>query len=485
MLRRNICRGLIPKSTNPLRFLTVTPVFMPSLSPTMESGKVTEWVVNIGDKISGGETYCKVETDKAVVGFDNVADEGFIAKLLVNAPSDAIAVGTPVLLLVDEKEGVNSAEVATWKPEATSAPTQAAAPAVSAPSAAAPAAAVAGAAATAPSSGSRVFASPLAKVTAAQLGVDIATVTGTGGAVGRVTKRDVEEASKAPKNFAAAPAATPTSSAPAPVSTTSQSATAVGKSANASAPPSSALASATSVVGGSFVDTPVTSMRATIAKRLTQSKNVEVPHYYLMNECKADNMLAVIKQLNAKGDGAFKISVNDYIVKAVARANLLVPACNSSWQGDFIRQYSGVDVSVAVATPTGLITPIIKNAHAKGLAEISQETKQLAKKARDGALQPNEFIGGTVSVSNLGASGIPNFTAIINPPQAMILAVGTLVPKPEISKNDDGEFVLSGKVVQTISFTASFDHRVVDGAIGAEWFKHFKDAIENPLSLLL
>jgi pyruvate dehydrogenase E2 component (dihydrolipoamide acetyltransferase) len=468
MLRRNVFRGLVSKSATSMRFLTITPVYMPSLSPTMEQGKVTEWSLKVGDKISGGETYCKIETDKAVVGFDNVADEGFIAKLLVEAPSDSVKVGTPVILLVDEQAGVNSPEVANWKPEAA---TATAAPEAAA--AAAPAAAAAAAPAAAATSGSRVFASPLAKVTAAKLGVTLSTVVGTGGAVGRVTKSDVEAAAKAGPTSVpvTAPAAAAAPSVAAPVA--------------ASAPKPSPKAAAPAVVGGDYEDTPVTSMRATIAKRLTQSKNVEVPHYYLFNECKADNMLSVIKQLNAKGGGSFKISVNDYIVKAVARANLIVPVCNSSWQGDFIRQYKGVDVSVAVATPTGLITPIIKNAHAKGLAEISQETKALAKKAREGTLQPAEFIGGTVSVSNLGASGIPSFTAIINPPQAMILAVGTTVPKPEISKNEEGEFVLTGKVEQTISFTASFDHRVVDGAIGAEWFKHFKDAIENPLSLLL
>ncbi|CUG87077.1 dihydrolipoamide acetyltransferase, putative [Bodo saltans] len=470
MLRRNVFRGLVSSSAASMRCLTITPVFMPSLSPTMEQGKVTEWSLKVGDKISGGETYCKIETDKAVVGFDNVADEGFIAKLLVDAPSDSVKVGSPVLLLVDEEAGVNSPDVANWKPDAP-APASSAAAAPAAPAAPAASAPVAAAAAPVPVSGARVFASPLAKVTAAKLGVSLSTVVGTGGAVGRVTKSDVEAAAKAGPTTAAVAAPASVAAASTPVAV--------------AAPKAAPKAAAPAVVGGDYEDTPVTSMRATIAKRLTQSKNIEVPHYYLFNECKADNMLSVIKQLNAKGDGSFKISVNDYIVKAVARANLIVPACNSSWQGDFIRQYKGVDVSVAVATPTGLITPIIKNAHAKGLAEISQETKALAKKAREGTLQPAEFIGGTVSVSNLGASGIPSFTAIINPPQAMILAVGTLVPKPEISKNEEGEFVLSGKVEQTISFTASFDHRVVDGAIGAEWFKHFKDAIENPLSLLL
>lgn len=462
MFRRHVFRSLASSSTA-LRSLTITPVAMPSLSPTMESGKITEWVAKLGDKISGGETWCKIETDKAVVSFDNVAEEGYVARFLVNAPSDAIAVGSPVILLVDEKEGIDAAEVKNWTSGAAA---PAAAPASAAAEAPVAQASPVAAAPQASSTGGRVFASPLAKKTARELGVDLATVAGTGGAIGRVTKQDVVAASKAPKAVAAAPVV---------ASTTSEAAPKV-KAAPATASPAAA---------GTYEDIPITSMRATIAKRLTQSKNIEVPHYYLMNECKADNMLAIIKQLNAKGAGKFKISVNDYLIKAIARANLIVPACNSSWLGDVIRQYKTVDVSVAVATPTGLITPIVKNAHIKGLAEISAETKELAKKARDGLLQPSEFIGGTVSISNLGASGIPSFTAIINPPQSMILAVGTTVPKPEIVKNEEGDFVMTGKIEQVINFTASFDHRVVDGAVGAEWFKHFKDAIENPLSLLL
>ncbi|RNF03369.1 dihydrolipoamide acetyltransferase precursor [Trypanosoma rangeli] len=227
-------------------------------------------------------------------------------------------------------------------------------------------------------------------------------------------------------------------------------------------------------------------MRATIARRLSQSKNVDIPHYYLFEECCADNMMALVRQLNVKGDGKFKITMNDYIIKAVARANMLVPEANSSWQGSVIRQYNTVDVSVAVATPTGLITPIIKNAHARGLADISIEMKALAKKAREGTLQPHEFIGGTVSVSNLGASGIPGFTAIINPPQSLILAIGSAKPRPKITLNEEtGKYQVGSEVEMVVKFTASFDHRVVDGAVGAQWCTHFKDAFENPLSLLL
>ncbi|CCW66908.1 unnamed protein product [Phytomonas sp. Hart1] len=235
-----------------------------------------------------------------------------------------------------------------------------------------------------------------------------------------------------------------------------------------------------------YTDIPVSNMRAVIAKRLHESKNLEIPHYYLHDTCCVDNMMALIKQLNAKGNGEYKITVNDYIIKAVARANMLTPEVNASWQGSVIRQYHTVDVSVAVATPSGLITPIIFNAHAKGLVQISKDMKILAKKARDNALQPNEFQGGTCSVSNLGATGIPGFSAIVNPPQAMILAIGSAKPRPKIVKNEEsGAFEMMGTVEMAVEFTASFDHRVVDGAMGAKWFQGFHDAIENPLSLLL
>jgi pyruvate dehydrogenase E2 component (dihydrolipoamide acetyltransferase) len=285
-----------------------------------------------------------------------------------------------------------------------------------------------------------------------------------------VTKADVVAAHK---SGTAAPA---TVAAPAPAPAAAPTPVATAAAVAPSAPTASAA----------YIDVPVTQMRRVIAKRLTQSKNIEVPHYYVTQDCRADNMMQTIKHLNAKGAGKFKISVNDFLIKAIARANTIVPACNSSWQGDFIRQYEGVDVSVAVAIPTGLITPIVKNAHIKGLAEISMEVKELAKKAKEGTLQPADFIGGTVSISNLGGSGIPNFTAIINPPQAMILAVGAVQPRPEIRKNEETqEYEMTGKVEQMITCTASFDHRVVDGAVGAEWFKHFKDTVENPLSLLL
>lgn len=467
MLRRAF--GAVPLMTSlaaQLRYATVTPVLMPSLSPTMEHGKITEWLKKVGEEIKPGDTWCRLETDKATVAFDNASEEGFIARILADAGGPAITVGAPIVLLVENKADIDSADVKNWQPAAaaaTTAPVTTTAAPVAAPAQASTPTPLVGAAAV----GGRKFASPAARVAARGLNLDINAIPGTGGSVGRVVKDDVLSYT--------GPAAQTVVKQAAPVAAVSAAPVATPTTSAGFAPVSAAA----------FEDTPVSTMRAVIARRLTQSKNVEIPHYYEANECQADNMLQTIKHLNAKGDGKYKISVNDYIVKAVARANMLVPAANSHWHGEFIRQYKSVDVNVAVATPSGLITPFIRNVQAKGLAEISIEAKELAKRARDGLLQPAEYQGGTVTVSNLGGMGTQSFTAIINPPQSVILACGCAVPKPEIIKNEDGEFVMTGKIIQTIMFTASFDHRVVDGAVGAEWFKHFKDAIENPLSLLL
>lgn len=444
-----------------MRYLTVTPVPMPALSPTMERGKITEWSKKIGEMVQSGDTFCKVETDKAVVGYDNAGDEGYLARIIIQEGGETV-VGRTVCLLVDEKEGINSAEVKNWKEEdVEEAPAASAAAAAPEPtSTKAPVSTVAG---------GRVMASPYARKLAAEKNISLEGIVGTGGGVGRIVSKDVLAA----EAKGSAPKAAPSASTPAPVA-----AKPALKSA-AAAPKAAAAANQ------HYTDIPVSNMRAVIAKRLHESKNIEIPHYYLFDTCCADNMVALIKQLNAKGNGEYKITVNDYIIKAVARANMLCPEVNASWQGSFIRQYQTVDVSVAVATPSGLITPIIRNAHAKGLVEISNEMKSLAKKARDNQLQPNEFQGGTVSVSNLGSTGIPGFTAIINPPQALILAIGSSKPRPEILKNENGAFEMTGKVETAIDFTASFDHRVVDGMIGARWFQGFHDAIENPLSLLL
>ncbi|KEG12724.1 dihydrolipoamide acetyltransferase precursor [Trypanosoma grayi] len=469
MFRRRVAHQLV-SAVAALRLLTITPIPMPALSPTMEKGKITEWSKKVGDSIATGDTWCKVETDKAVVSYDNATEEGFLGRILVQEGQE-VTVGEPVCLLVDEAEGANSDEVKNWKPEGAAPAEEQQAPAAS--TSAAPSAT--GSAPSASStSGGRVKASPLARKTAQELNVSLDSINGTGGGVGRIVKKDVEvAAASGGKKAPAAAAAKPKEAVAAAAAKPKE---AVAAAAAKPAPP----------VNENYTDIPVTNMRATIAKRLTQSKNTEIPHYYLFEECSADNMVALIQQLNAKGDGKYKITVNDYIIKAVARANMLVPEANSSWQGSVIRRYNTVDVSVAVATPTGLITPIIKNAQARGLADISTEMKSLAKKAREGTLQPNEFLGGTVSVSNLGASGIPGFTAIINPPQSLIVAVGSAKPRPKMTLNSEtGKYEVGPEAEMAVKFTMSFDHRVIDGAVGAEWCKHFKDAIENPLSLML
>ncbi|ORC85227.1 dihydrolipoamide acetyltransferase precursor [Trypanosoma theileri] len=473
MFRRRVVHQLSSAMAS-LRFLTVTPIPMPALSPTMEKGKITEWVKKVGDPVTSGDTWCKVETDKAVVSYDNATEEGFLARILVQVGEEAV-VGDTVCLLVDEAEGVNSDEVKNWAAAAdanntnTTTTTNTTTPAATTTAASS-------------SAGGHVKASPLARKTAKELNVSLEGIKGTGGGVGRIVKKDVEAAAAAGTAQKGSTTTTTAAAAakPAPAATTAAAAAKPKPQTPAAAPKPSAP------VNDNYTDIPVTNMRATIAKRLTQSKNVEIPHYYLFEECCVDNMMALVHQLNAKGDGKYKITLNDYIIKAVARANMLVPDANSSWQGSVVRRYNTVDVSVAVATPTGLITPIIKNAQARGLADISNEMKALAKKAREGTLQPNEFMGGTVSVSNLGASGIPGFTAIINPPQSLILAVGSAKPRAKITMNaETGKYEVSGEVEMVMKFTASFDHRVIDGAVGAEWCKHFKDAIENPLSLML
>ena len=473
MLRRLQRSTMAPSAAaalNALRWASVTEIKMPALSPTMTSGKLAEWKVQVGEECIPSNPFAMIGTDKATLTFENVSDEGFMARHVVAEGTEDVQVGDVIALMVDDVADINCDEVKNWKPDGA-AP---AAPAAAAPEAAADAALASPTPATSVASGDRLAASPLARKMAREAGVALQDVTPTGGEKGhRIIAADVEAAVKNPKPKAAAPAE------PKP-------ATAV-KAAPAKAPAAAAVsaAAATNASGAGFTDTPCSSMRKVIAERLTRSKNVEVPHYYLMNEIKAKNMQDIIKHLNKKGDGKYKISVNDYLIKAIARSNKLVPECNTHWHGDFMRKYDAVDVAFAVATPSGLMTPIVRNADSCGLVAISEATKALATKAREGKLLPEEYQGGTVTLSNMGSLGIPNFTAIINPPHSMILAAGGIVHKPEVVQNSEGEYEMTGKVEPTISFTASFDHRVIDGAVGAKWFQAFKDSIENPLSMLL
>ncbi len=427
-------------------------IFMPALSPTMTEGKLATWLKAEGDPVAPGDVIAEIETDKATMEVEAV-DEGVMGKILVEAGTEGVAVNHPIAVLLEEGESADSVDMAALGGGAPApAPATDAAPAPEA--APAPVAAPTPAAA-APSSGGRVFASPLAKRMAQQAGIDLGTLSGSG-PNGRIVKKDVEAAiaGGAPKAAAApSPAAAP---APAPAAPT---------------PPSA------DVPGMPDYDAvPNTTMRKVIARRLSESKQF-APHFYLTIDCEVDTLLAVRKQLNAKLDDG-KISVNDMVIKAAAQALKKVPAANASWTEEETRIYKSVDISVAVAIEGGLITPVIRSAHTKGMAEIAVEMKDLATRARDGKLMPEEFQGGTFSISNLGMFGIKDFAAVINPPQGAILAVGAGEQRPVVK---DGALA----VATVMSVTLSVDHRVVDGAIGAEFLAAFKKYIEDPMSMLL
>ncbi|MFH4980969.1 hypothetical protein AB6A40_007678 [Gnathostoma spinigerum] len=439
----------------------------------MEKGTLVSWQKKEGDELAEGDVLCEIETDKATMSFET-PEEGYLAKILVPEGTKEIPVGQVVCVIVDKKESIGA--FANYTPASMGAPkpsravstpaTPAAAPAPASrapapiPPSPTPAAAPAPAApktvaAVAP--GGHVAATPYARKLAAERGVNLANIRGSGPG-GRVLAADVE----------AAPVAGP----PPPQ---------VAVAGEAS------LAGVTAPVGGTaFVDIPLTNMRGTIAKRLLESKTT-IPHYYLTSEILVDELMKIRKKLNELLAKSFhgsekppKISINDFIIKASALACMRVPEANSFFMGDFIRQNTNVDVSVAVSTDTGLITPIIFNANSKGLAVISQEIRELAAKAREGKLQPPEFQGGTFTVSNLGMYGsIHDFTAIINPPQSCILAVGG-TEKKVVPDGDEGY-----KTVVAMNVTLSCDHRVVDGAIGAQWLKHFKSFLEKPHTMLL
>ena len=434
-------------------------ILMPALSPTMTEGKLAKWLIKEGDSVASGDVMAEIETDKATMEVEAV-DEGTIGKILVPEGTDAVPVNQVIAVLLEEGEdasAIDSAPAApaaappsAAEPEASAAPTPSAAPA---PKPAGPTPA------PAKTDGARIFASPLAKRMAAQAGIDLAALNGSG-PHGRIVKRDIE-AAVAGGVSAAAPAAAPATAAAAPAM------------ARPAGPSAKALAD---MLGMAHEQEPLTKMRETIAARLSESKQT-VPHFYLTVDCRIDELLKVRKELNAKSD-AYKVSVNDFVIRAAALALKKVPAANASWDEGGILTYRHADISVAVATPTGLITPIIKQAEGKGLAEISLEMKDLAARAREGKLMPDEYQGGTCSVSNLGMFGIKEFSAIINPPQGCILAVGAGQQRPVVK---DGALA----VATVMTCTLSVDHRVVDGAVGAEFLAAFKKLIEDPLAMLL
>ena len=417
---------------------------MPALSPTMEEGTLAKWLVKVGDKVASGDIMAEIETDKATMEFEAV-DEGTIVSIDVSEGSEGVKVGTVIATIAGEDEDASApapaAKAAPVEQKAEPAPATKAEPA---PAPAAPAPVPAKAAVNA---GDRVIASPLAKRIAAERGIDLSAVSGTGPG-GRIVKADVDGA----ESGAAAPAA-PASAAPVSVS------------------------SEIPDYGIPYEASKLNNVRKTIARRLTEAKQT-VPHIYLTVDIQLDALLKLRGQLNKALEAqGVKLSVNDLIIKALAKALVQVPKCNVSFAGTELRTYTRADISVAVAAPSGLITPIIVDAGNKSISAIATEMKALAGKAREGKLQPHEYQGGTASLSNLGMFGIKQFDAVINPPQGMILAVGAGEQRPYVI---DGALA----VATVMSATGSFDHRAIDGADGAALMQAFKDLIENPLGLV-
>ncbi len=423
-----------------------TNILMPALSPTMTEGNLARWLKQEGDRIKAGDVIAEIETDKATMEVEAV-DEGILGRILVPAGTQGVKVNDVIAVLVEAGEAVPAAGAA---PKAAAAPAATPAP-VAAPVAAAPAPVAA------PASGDRVFASPLARRMAAQAGVDISKIAGSG-PNGRIVKADVDAAlSRGPAPAtAAAPAA-----APAPIA------------APRPAAPVAITAPHTAV--------PNSSMRKVIARRLAESK-ATIPHFYVSTDVEIDALLKIRADLNARspkdGPGAYKLSVNDLVIKATAVTLRRFPNVNAMWTEDAILQLHDVDISVAVSIPDGLITPIVKGADIKGLAAISNEMKDLAARAKSGKLKPEEFQGGGFSISNMGMYGVRDFAAIINPPQAGILAVSAGEQRPVVKNG-----ALAIATVMTL--TLSVDHRVIDGALAAEFLQALKRNIEDPLSLML
>jgi pyruvate dehydrogenase E2 component (dihydrolipoamide acetyltransferase) len=423
-----------------------TNILMPALSPTMTEGNLARWLKQEGERIKAGDVIAEIETDKATMEVEAV-DEGILGRILVPAGTQGVKVNDVIAVLVEAGEAVPAAGAA---PKAAAAPAAAPAP-VTAPVAAAPAPVAA------PASGDRVFASPLARRMAAQAGVDISKIAGSG-PNGRIVKADVDAAmSRGPAPVAAAaPAVAPAlAAAPRP------------------AAPVAITAPHTAV--------PNSSIRKVIARRLAESK-ATIPHFYVSTDVEIDALLKIRADLNARspkdGPGAYKLSVNDLVIKATAVTLRRFPNVNAMWTEDAILQLHDVDISVAVSIPDGLITPIVKNADIKGLAAISNEMKDLAARAKSGKLKPEEFQGGGFSISNMGMYGVRDFAAIINPPQAGILAVSAGEQRPVVKNG-----ALAIATVMTL--TLSVDHRVIDGALAAEFLQALKRNIEDPLSLML
>ena len=424
---------------------------MPALSPTMEEGTLAKWLVKEGDKVESGDILAEIETDKATMEFEAV-DEGTIAKILVAEGTDGVKVGAPIALIASEGESADLAAATSAPPpkkDAAPVPPPKAAEPAPPPQAPVetPSAPPKPAAAPARAEGERIKASPLARRLAEAQGIDLSTLTGSGPG-GRIVRADLGQAAggamAAPKAAAPAPATAPTHVEPFDI-------------------PHEAV--------------KLSNMRKTIARRLTESKQ-QIPHIYLTLDVQLDALLKLRGELNASLENrGVKLSVNDMLIKALALALIEVPECNVSFAGDQLLKYDRADISVAVSIPNGLITPIIADANSKSLSKISTEMQDLAGRAKEGKLQPAEYQGGTASLSNMGMFGIKHFEAVINPPQAMIMAIGAGEKRPFVI-ND------SLQIATIMSATGSFDHRAIDGADGARLMKAFKELCEKPLGLV-
>ena len=422
-------------------------ILMPALSPTMEEGTLAKWLVKEGDTVSSGDVMCEIETDKATMEFEAV-DEGTIGKILIAEGTEGVKVNAAIAVLLEDGESADDiGTAAAPKPD-----TKAEAPTAAAPKEEAPKADATPAAGT-NSDGSRLFASPLARRIAADKGIDLAEVKGSGPR-GRIVKADIEgfRKSDAPKAAAAPQAAAP------------------------AGPSGDAIAKM--YEGREYEEIALNGMRKTIAARLTEAKQT-VPHFYLRRDIQLDALMAFRAQLNKQLEPrGVKLSVNDFIIKACALALQQVPDANAVWAGDKVFKLKPSDVAVAVAIEGGLFTPVLQDAEMKSLSALSAEMKDLAARARDRKLAPHEYQGGSFAISNLGMFGIDNFDAVINPPHGAILAVGAGSKKPVVGA--DGELAIA----TVMSVTLSVDHRVIDGAMGAELLNAIKDNLEAPMTML-
>jgi pyruvate dehydrogenase E2 component (dihydrolipoamide acetyltransferase) len=421
-------------------------ILMPALSPTMEEGTLAKWLVKEGDAVKSGQILAEIETDKATMEFEAV-DEGIVGRILVAEGTAGVKVNTPIAVMVEEGEAADAAPA----PVAARAAAPVAVAVVSAP---------APVVKTSVPTGTRVFASPLARRIAAEKGLDLTQVQGSG-PHGRIVKADVEAAK--PGTAPAAPAAPAATVAPvAPAMAVSASAETVKKM----------------FTDRQYTEIPLDGMRKTIAARLTEAKQT-IPHFYLRRSVNLDPLMAFRESLNGQlASRGVKLSVNDFIIKACALALQAVPAANAVWAGDRVLQMKASDVAVAVAIEGGLFTPVLRDAEAKSLSSLSAEMKDLAGRAKTRKLAPHEYQGGSFAISNLGMMGVENFDAVINPPHGSILAVGAGIKTPVAGK--DGQLT----VATMMSMTLSVDHRVIDGALGADFLKAIVDNLENPMAML-